>query len=154
MRLSLVAVAIALVCSRPVHADTRDIVIETPGERTPKNKLVIGGIAGAGVLIGALGAYFNLDSRNAAADVSTHDFTHLPWTPERQSRYDQANSSGTDAKIAYGLGGAMLLGAVIAYLATDPKPETTVIHPHQAGPSPTIQPVPGGGAMVGGSWSF
>jgi hypothetical protein len=156
MRLLLVAIVLALVFTRPVHAEEmQDIVITTPGERTTKNKAVLGGVAGAGVLAGAIGLLFNLDSRSAAAEVSAHNFTHEPWTQARQDAYDRASSAGTKAAIVYGVGGALLVGAVVAYLVTEPKSETTVIHPHhRPAATPTIEPAPGGGAMLGGMWSF
>lgn len=124
----------------------KDIVVTTPGERTTKNIAVLATIAGAGALLGGVGLYFNLDSQSAANDVSAHRPTSLPWTPERQATYDRAHDSGVKAGIFYGVGGALVLGAAIAYIVTEPKAETTVIHPHiEVGP---------GGATLGGTWSF
>ena len=124
----------------------KDIVVTTPGERSSKNIAILASLAGAGALVGGLGVYFNLDSSSAADSVSAHSPTSTPWTPQRQATYDQAHDSGVKAEIFYGLGGALVVGAVVGLLVTIPKEETTVIHPHV-----TVQP---GGATLGGSWSF
>ena len=54
------------------------------------------------------------------------------------------------AGVFYGIGGALLLTSAIAYIATEPKAETTVIHPHAAA---LVAPT-NGGAIVGGAWRF
>jgi hypothetical protein len=124
----------------------KDIVVRTQGERSAKNIAILASVAGAGALLGGLGAYYNLDSSSAADSVSAHSPTSTPWTPQRQATYDQAHDSGVKAEIFYGLGSALVVGAVVGLLVTQPKEETTVIHPHI-----TVQP---GGATLGGAWSF
>jgi hypothetical protein len=124
----------------------KDIVVTTPGERTTKNIAILASVAGAGVLLGGIGVYYNLDSRSAANDVSAHRSLSVPWTSDRQATYDRAHDSGVKAGIFYGVGGALLVGAAVALIVTQPKDETTVIHPHiEGGP---------GGATLGGTWSF
>lgn len=131
---------------REVPIAHRDIVVTTPGERTTKNIAILASIAGAGVLLGGAGLYYNLDSQSAADEVSAHRPMSVPWTDARQATYDRAHDSGVKAGIFYGVGGAMLLGAAIAFIVTEPKETTTVIHPHiEVGP---------GGATLGGTWSF
>src|SRR5256885_10463850 len=49
---------------------SRDIVITAPGERPTKNWLTLGAIAGAGLLVGSVGLYYNLDARDASNQVS------------------------------------------------------------------------------------
>lgn len=156
MTASLRCVACTLILSSiPLSAAAkdlgRDIVIETPGERTTNNKLVLGGIAGLGVVAGALGVYFHLDSRSASDAVSADALTGRAWTQEEVDLVDRASSSRTNAAVAYSLGGALLIGAVIALIVTEPPSETTVIRPHTG--TPTVMPT-SGGAMVGGVWSF
>jgi hypothetical protein len=157
MRAPLFGVACALtLASIPLpalaqHARGTDIVIETPGERTTNNKLVLGGIAGAGVIAGALGLYFHLDSRSASNDVSADAKTGRAWTQEDVDLADRASSSRTRAAVGYSIGGALLIGAAIALIVTEPKSETTVIRARST--QPTISPTPGG-AVVGGMWSF
>jgi hypothetical protein len=124
----------------------KDIVVTTPGERTTKNIAILASIAGAGVLFGGVGVYYNLDSRSAANDVSAHRPMSVPWTSDRQATYDRAHDSAIKAGIFYGVGGALLVGAAVALIVTQPKDETTIIHPHlEVGP---------GGATLGGTWSF
>ncbi|MEO7091828.1 MAG: hypothetical protein ABI175_01175 [Polyangiales bacterium] len=142
---------LALVVPRIARAD-KDIVIEIPGERTTGQKLLVGGLAGAGFLAGAIGAYFHYDSRQASDEVGSDKFTGHAWTADDQALVDQADRSRSRAIIGYSIGGALLVGAVIAFIVTDPPSETTVIRPHGRG-SPTVMPTPGG-AMVGGAWSF
>lgn len=124
----------------------KDIVIVTPGERTAKNIAILASIAGAGALLGGVGVYFNLDSKSAADEVSQSRPVSVPWTPARQATYDRAHDSAVKAGVFYGIGGALVLGAVVGMIVTTPKSETTVIHPHVAvGPQ---------GATIGGSWEW
>jgi hypothetical protein len=133
---------------QPVQAPFhhKDIVVTSTGERSSKNIAILASIAGAAALIGGLGVYYNLDSKSAADEVSAHRPMSVPWTTDRQATYDRAHDSAVKAEIFYGVGGALLIGAVVGLIVTQPKTETTVIHPHVAvGP---------GGAVLGGSWSF
>ncbi|MBV8759294.1 MAG: hypothetical protein JO257_18550 [Deltaproteobacteria bacterium] len=124
----------------------KDIVVTTPGERSPKNIAILASVAGAGAIVGGIGVYFNLDSRSAANEVSAHRPMSVPWTADRQATYDRAHDSAVKAGVFYGIGGALVLGAVVGLIVTVPKAETTVIHPHVAiGPE---------GASIGGSWSW
>lgn len=145
------AAALAVMSTTRVAGADREIVIETPGERTKENKLLLGGLAGAGSLIGGLGLYFHLDSRSAANEVSAKETTGKAWTADRQAFADQADRSGTRAIIAYSIGGALLISAAVALIVTEPPTERTVIRPRSA--SPTIAPLEGG-AVLGGVWSF
>jgi hypothetical protein len=124
----------------------KDIVVTSTAERSPKNVAILASIAGAAVVFGGLGVYFTLDSKSASDDVSAHRPMSVPWTADRQATYDRAHDSAVKAEIFYGVGGALLIGAVVGLIVTQPETETTVIHPHVAvGP---------GGAVLGGSWSF
>jgi len=134
----------------PMHA--KDIVIHTSGERTTNNIITLWSVAGAGVLIGGIGLYYNLDARSASNDVNAVSQAHLPWTPQLQAKYDQAHDSSTKAAVFYSIGGAVVVGAVVAAILTQPKDETTVIHPHGTGTA-TVAPLPGGG-VVGGAWTW
>ncbi len=126
----------------------RDIVIKVDRDRDGKNIAVLAGLAGLGAVLGGVGLYYNLDSRDAAAAVSPRHPTNQPWTAAQQADYDRAHSSGVKAGVFYGLGGALVIAAVVTMIATAPGSETTVIHPHYA-----IAPTPGG-AVVGKVWSF
>jgi hypothetical protein len=140
----------------PPQARGKDIVIVTPGERSRNNVWTIATLGGAGALVGGLGLYFHLDSRSASDDVSARIPTGSVWTRADAARYDQAQRSATKAAVCYGVGGAVLLGALVYAIVTQPEPETTIIHPH-ANPkpeaTPTVTPA-SGGALVGGVWSF
>lgn len=125
-----------------------DFVVETDEERSTANIATIAGVAGAGALFGGIGVYFHLDSRSEANKVSAAVPTSRPWLPADQAAVDQASSDRTKAAIFYGLGGACLIGAVVALIVTDPGSTKTVIHPHTA-----IAPTPGG-AIALRSWSF
>ncbi|HEX5059004.1 MAG TPA: hypothetical protein VFV99_06570 [Kofleriaceae bacterium] len=131
-----------------------DVVIVSYGERSRKNVLMLGGIAAAGVVFGAVGLYFHLDSRSASNEVSSNKPTGEPWTPERADTYDRVHSSSVAAGVFYGIGGALLLTSAVMYIVTEPKEEKTVIHPHYD-PKPTALVAPTrGGAMIGGAWRF
>ncbi|HTR49436.1 MAG TPA: hypothetical protein VMJ10_01940 [Kofleriaceae bacterium] len=128
----------------------RDIVVVTEGTRTTQNVVVLGGIALAGLALGGVGLYYNLDARDASNKVTTTMPVGEPWTKALQAEYDQAQSSSTKAEVFYGIGGACVAAAAIAYMLTAPPSETTVIHPR---PVATVAPTPGG-AVVGGVWRF
>jgi len=130
----------------------KDIVIHTPGERSQNNIITLWSVAGAGALIGAIGLYYNLDARSASNDVNAVSQAHLPWTPQLQAKFDQAHDSSTKAAVFYSIGGAVVVGAIVGAILTQPKDETTVIHPHGTGTA-LVAPTPGG-AVVGGAWSF
>lgn len=131
----------------------KDVVIVSYPDRSRANITTLAVLGGSGVLLGAIGAYFNLDARSAIDEVSAHSYTGKVWTAERQDTYDRAHSSSVAAGVLYGIGGGLLLATAIMYIATEPKAETMVIHPHAAQVSPIVAPT-GGGAVVGGAWSF
>lgn len=154
MKYAVGVLAIAILASaspRVARADEKAITIVAPGERPMKNKLVLGGIAGAALLTGAVGFYFHLDSREASDEVGTDVFTGTAWSPAHQALVDRADSSRTKAIGMYTVGGVFLVGAVVYWIMTDPPDETIVIRPR--GAQPTIAPTTGG-AILGGTWSF
>jgi len=147
----IVASALVLVGASRIAAADRDIVIETPGERSTNTRLFLAGLAGAGALVGGLGVYWHLDSRTAADDLSASKFTGMAWTAEDIALAERADRSKARATIAYSIGGALIVGAVIAFIVTDPPSETIVIKPSRG--TPTVAPTEGG-AVLGGMWSF
>ncbi len=150
-RLLPLSCVLAVLAPRVARAE-QDIVIVIPGERSAENKLLLGSLAGASLIAGALGAYFHLDSRSASDDVSASKFTGHAWTTDDQDLVDRADRSRSRAIVGYSVGGALLIGAAVAFIVTEPKAETTVIRPHGRG-SPSVAPTEGG-AVLGGMWSF
>jgi hypothetical protein len=126
--------------------------VTSHGDRSTNNKLALASIAGGGLLLGAVGLYFHLDSRDAADQVGSLVETSHTWSAADQAVYDRAGSSGTKAKAFYALGSLAVLTAIVGYIITEPPTETTVIRPHRA-PKPVVAPEPGG-AVLGGVWSF
>ena len=133
--------------ARPVA----DIVVTSRPDRPRKTTLGLAAGAAAGVILGGVGLYYHLDSRDATQELSSHKPTGETWTAERQATYDRAHSSATTAAVFYSVGGAVLIGTAVAYILTEPKEETTIIHPHVS--TPVVAPTQGG-AIVGGMWSF
>lgn len=127
----------------------REIVIDVPGLRTNQQKIVLGSLFAAGTIGTALGILFHVQSRSAANEVSEDVFNGKTWTPERQGRFDDGESAKTRAGITYAIGGAFIIGGIVALIITEPKSERAVIRPRHAG----IVPVPGG-AVAGAGWSF
>lgn len=124
----------------------KDIYIKQYPDRSRANIIGLWSTAGAGVVLGGVGLAFHLDYRSKADDLASKRFTGEPWTADRQAVYDDAHRSSVVAGVFYGLGGATLLAATIAFIVTEPKVETIVIHPH-------VDPKPGG-AIIGGGFSF
>ncbi|MGN6109850.1 MAG: hypothetical protein ACTHU0_32380 [Kofleriaceae bacterium] len=129
----------------------RDLTIDVPGERSTTNKIVLGALAGSAVVLGALGVYYNLDARDAADAISRDHFIGTTWGAAEVGLADRADRSSTRAKVYYGVGGAVLVGTVVAFLITAPKTDQVVIH--TTGALPTVNPV-AGGAVVGSAWRF
>jgi len=125
-----------------------DIVVEIPGERSTTNLAVLGGLTGGALVFGALAVYFHLDSRSLSNELSASMPTGKPWSPSLQNKDQQASDDRTRAAVLYSIGGALLVGAVVTYIATEPDSETQVIHPHTA-----VQPTQGG-ALVSHWWTF
>ncbi len=130
---------------------SKDVVIVAYPERSKSNLIMLGALGGGGVVLGAVGLYFHLDSRSASSDVASHKPTGQPWTADKQDTYDRAHRSSVIAGVFYGVGGALVLATAVAYIITEPKAETMTIHPHTA--SALVAPTRGG-AIVGGTWSF
>lgn len=145
-------IASLLVClSSQAVAEERTIVVETPLDRTIGNKVLLGSVLGAGLLVGGLGIKWHLDSRSAADEVAADVTTGRSWTQADVAQVDKADDAATKAKVAYGIGGALVIAAVVMFIVTDPGSETTVIKANTV--TPTLAPTPGG-AMFGSSWSF
>lgn len=131
------------------HAnDGSQIKLKRERSRTTSQKLLIGGLlVGATAAIG-FGAYYHLDSRDAAKEVSSNgDLTGETWTAEHQATYDRAGSSGTLAIVGYVVGAAFLGGVIAAAWQTRPVEEEVLVT------GLGVAPVHGG-AMVGGAWSW
>jgi len=131
-----------------------DYTIRTYPDRTKNNILALSIMGGTSVVLGGIGLYFHLDSRDKSSELSAHRLTGIAWTPDLQSKYDEAHRSATMAGVFYGIGGALLLGTAIAYIVTEPKQQEIVVHPHiDSKPTALVAPLRGG-ALVGGTWSF
>lgn len=150
MKLAILTVAIWLVAvPRSVAAGTpHEIVVEIPGERSTTNIAVLGGMTGAAAIAGVIGVYFHLDSRSITNDLSSSTTTGKAWTPDDAKKEGQASDDRTRAVVAYSIGGALLVGATVAFILTAPASERRVITPHTA-----LQPTQGG-AVISHWWSF
>jgi hypothetical protein len=132
-----------------VSAD-HPITVTTPGERSSQNIQFLAGLTGAGLVLVGLGVFYNLDSRSSANAVSAGDPTGQPWTSGDQADFDHTHQLAVRAGVCYGIGGAVLIGALVTWILTAPSDQVTVIQPHV---TPTVTPAPGG-ALLGGQWRF
>jgi hypothetical protein len=120
-------------------------------DRSNGELMLLGGLLlGAAASVG-VGAYYNLDSHDAASSVSARVLTGKSWSTDLQATYDRAHSSGVKAEIGYGLAGAFAVAALIAVWRTDPGETAVDLDPSAA--TATITPTPGG-EMVGATWGF
>jgi hypothetical protein len=159
-------VAAALIASHPARADT-DYFAATPQpdgvtvrrnrSRCPRQKALIGSLLGGAVIVGGVGLYAHLQSRSASSDVAAiGGSTGLTWTEERQATFDRAVRDRTLAIIGYGVGSALLVGAALALVFTDPGSETISVAPDEAAPPPvplslTLLP---NGAFAEAGWQW
>src|SRR4051812_19897874 len=107
---------------QPMH---KDIVIKVYDDRDTKNVAMLAGIAGLGAVLGAVGVYYNLDSRDAASAVSPKMPPPQPGTAAQQADYDRAHSPGVKAGVFYGLGGAALITGGVLFIVTAPAERAT-----------------------------
>jgi hypothetical protein len=142
----------------------KDIVIDSDGQRTTKNIVMVSGILVGGLALGGLGLHYNLDARDAADKVSASvvrdpnvDGGTLPsgktWNADDQKLVDRASSSSTKAEILYAVGGAAVIGAIVLFIVTDPPATHTVIHTTRPERKYTVAPT-NGGAMLGAVGTF
>jgi len=149
----LLPLALLMALAPPaVHAEDT-ITIVTPGERPTENKLLLGGLGAGAAVVSGLGLYFHLDGKSASDKVASDVFGGEAWTADDAALFAQAERSRTRAIVAYSVGGALLVGAVVALIVTEPPSETTVLRPRAARAVPTVVPA-AGGAVLGGMWSF
>ncbi len=136
---------------------TKPLTYRVDGQRSPKNKLVLSGMAAGTLLFGGLGLYFHLESRDAANDVTAFagEPTNLIYTPGLDQRRIDADTNKTRATVLYGLGGAALITTIVTYIVTSPPDELREYE--SSGDSrvatPYVVPVEGG-AMMGGTVRF
>ncbi|MBP6628325.1 MAG: hypothetical protein KBG28_13485 [Kofleriaceae bacterium] len=126
------------------------IVVQAPAQRSPAQRWLLRGLVGGGVVLAGVGAYFNLDSRAAAADVSADTPTNLPWGPSQVELVDRAERSGHLAIAGYATGAAALVAAAVIAWRTDPGPGRAVV---VGAVRPRADLVPGG-ATVGVTCGF
>jgi hypothetical protein len=150
MKLAILTLTLCLAAQPRVAGagGPHDIVVEIPGERSTTNIAVLGGVTGAAVIAGIVGLYFHLDSRSITNDLSSSKATGKAWTPDDQKKEAQASDDRTRAAVGYSIGGALLVGAAVAFIVTAPDSEHRVITTHTA-----LQPTQGG-AYVSHWWSF
>jgi hypothetical protein len=148
---------------------TDEVKITTARSRTPRQRLLIGGLLGGAVASAGIGLYFHLDGRSASEEVTALNPTHEVWTRERQDRYDHAKSARVGAIIGYTGGGLLLAAAAVVFYLTDPGTEVREVgvrvvpakRPPPAPPSGGALRLQGidvaplqGGAMLEAAWRF
>jgi hypothetical protein len=130
-------------------ASTNEVVVRTPGARTPAQRRLIAGVLGGAAALGGLGLYFHLDGKRAADRVSADAETDVVWSRALQADYDHAERYRDLAIVSYALGGAALVAAAVIVLRTAPP---DVVERKQIA-LPAIAPVRGG-AIASLGWSF
>jgi hypothetical protein len=124
------------------------VVVKGTPDRSPKNVAVLATLAGVGAVVGGLGLWAHLESRQASSNVSAADFTNEEWSVGKQAEQDRANSDATKAAVAYSIGGAFVIAAIVALIVTAPQEQTVVLGKHAG-----IVPTPNG-ATAYAAWSF
>jgi hypothetical protein len=127
------------------------VQVREGNDRTPHQRMLIGGLAGGGGLALAIGAYFNWQSHEDADAVSSHRLSGASWTAANQATYDRAHSEGVEAIVGYSVAGAFAVALVVALIETDPGDRLVEIDP--SAPQATITPT-SGGAIVGATGGF
>jgi hypothetical protein len=160
--LSVVAFALAgsLVAAAPAEADPMPDYFArgvdgraAPVERSHRAWAIVGGLAGAALIVGGVGLAFHLDSRSAANQLGASLPTGEPWDAAHQAVADRAVSSGHKAEALYALGGASMIGAFVVFVLSEHHGADGAVIAGGPARGPLIVPT-AGGAVVGGGWSF
>jgi hypothetical protein len=159
--------AAVLAAASPAHADdlfgtkrdTDTVTVRRSRERCLRQKVLVGGLFGGAVVAVGAGLYFHMQSRDASNEVAAiGESTALTWTSERQETYDAALRDRTRAIVGYSAGGALLIGAVVALILTDPGTEVVKVGPKQepepAAPAPVSFGLLPGGAYAEAGWRW
>ena len=120
------------------------IRVEIPTERSTQTKLLLGGTAIVGVVFSALGVYWNLDARDAAAELEARTFSGKTWTEDRAELLARADRSSIRAAFGYSIGGGFTIATIVMFVLSDPKSSRRIIRAH---------PVRSG-VVLGGEWRF
>lgn len=147
---------------------------EVDRPRSRRARIVIASLAGGAVLMTGVGVLFTLDSKSKSDDVSTKPGQNngQVYSEALDDTRRAALRSRDWAIASYAVGGGLLVGALVAYILTDPGRETIRVNgasspvpagggggarPPSPGPSAAahllLAPTRGG-AFVGGAWSF
>lgn len=132
---------------RPAHKP-REIVINVPGERSTTNRLTLLSLLGAGVIGGAVGLYFHLDSRDSAEALDSRRFSGDVWTPDRAALVEDNDRARQRATIGYAIGSVFAIATIVTFIVTEPPSQRTVI---RTGASASLVP---GGAIATHGWEF
>ncbi len=133
---------------------SHQVTVTTPGERSTKNLVELGGLALASVALGAVGLGYNLAASSNANAVSQSGPSGLTWNPGDQAHIDAAHRDSIGAAVFYSAGGAIAIAAAVVFIVTDPPEQHVVM---QTGRTARVTPivVPAtGGATAGALWRF
>ena len=149
------------------------LTFEVDRPRSHRARVVIASLVGGAVLMGGLGVLFTLDSKSKADEVSSKpgNNTGRVYTAELDDTRRAGLRSRTWAVTSFAVGGGLLVGALVAYVVSDPGRETIHVNgtstpvPATHGATPPPNPGPSarvhlllaptrGGALLGGAWSF
>ncbi|HEY5925491.1 MAG TPA: tetratricopeptide repeat protein [Kofleriaceae bacterium] len=113
----------------PVEPPPPVATVETRNSPT----LRIAGLAtaGAGVIALAVGVKFGLDARADADAISNKDMS--AWTAEDKARFENGEAANRNMAIAYGVGGALVIGGAVMYFVGSRTQVTPVVAPQSAG---------------------
>jgi hypothetical protein len=156
-----VVLALALVAS-PARAETDpsagdvpdgDVQFQLERSRTKKQRVVILSLLGGAAVFGGVGLLFHLDSRSASDEVSAVGaHTGRVYDAALDDTRNRALRSRNLAIAGYAVGGAALVGALVAVIITEPGTEVFTVGTEAATPV-SLAPRPGG-FVVEKAWRF
>jgi hypothetical protein len=170
--LAIAAAQAAVILPATARADdyfgrtaTEKMTFRIDKERTSGEWIFIASLGGGAVAASGVGLLFTLDSRrksNRISAIGRH--TGQVYTSEVESTRRAALRSRTVAIVGFSVGGALLAGATVAFIATDPGSEVIDLEEYQrrfdqgqgqgqGAFVPVVDPQPGG-AVLGASWAF
>ncbi len=136
------------------NSDADEIKIRLDRPRSTTERIVIGALLGGALVVGGLGVGFHLDSRAIADELAADGPTGLVYTQELEDRRRSGVRSGHLASASYTVGGLLLIGSLAALIITQPESEVLTVDGQPDKTPVTLVPMPGGGAIVGATWSF
>jgi hypothetical protein len=129
----------------------KQLTFKEAGSRSETERITLYSLFGAGLLAGAVGTFYVLDSRSQSDKVSANGYhTGQTWTADLEATRTDALRSRKVAQVSLGLSTGFLLAGIVTYIITEPEMEVG----YQDWQTRSFAKPTRGGVVLGQGWSF